>query len=51
MSGSEDYVIAQLKTITSIKDAYGTFGPYDIITKIEDNDGRNLSESNCRIKA
>lgn len=42
--GAEDYIITQLKTINSIKDAHGTFGSYDIITKIEDNNGRNLNE-------
>lgn len=48
--GSEDYVITQLKTINSIKDAYGTFGPYDIITKIEDNDSKNLGESIAELR-
>ncbi len=34
-SGKEDYIISNLIKIPSITDAYGTFGTYDILTKLE----------------
>jgi len=33
-SGTEDSIIANLNRIDSIKEAHGTFGAYDIITKL-----------------
>ncbi|MGI0003209.1 MAG: Lrp/AsnC ligand binding domain-containing protein [Nitrosopumilaceae archaeon] len=33
--GSDDYVVSNLKAISSVKSAYGTFGLYDVIAKIE----------------
>jgi DNA-binding Lrp family transcriptional regulator len=37
-SGTEDSVISNLKNIPSITNAFGTFGSYDILTKIESTD-------------
>ena len=37
-SGKEDSVISNLRNIPSITNAYGTFGSYDIITKLESSD-------------
>ena len=36
--GAEDSVISNLSKIPSITDAYGTFGTYDILTKLESYD-------------
>lgn len=33
--GSDDYVVSNLKAISSVKSAYGTFGLYDVIAQIE----------------
>ena len=33
-SGAEDSIITNLNKIDSVKEAFGSFGPYDIITKI-----------------
>ncbi|KAG2475488.1 MAG: Lrp/AsnC ligand binding domain-containing protein [Thaumarchaeota archaeon] len=33
--GSEDYVVEELKRIPEIKNAYVTFGAYDIIVELE----------------
>jgi len=37
-SGTEDSVISNLNNIPSITDAFGTFGAYDILTKLESSD-------------
>ena len=37
-SGTEDSVISNLNKIESVKEAHGTFGSYDILTKLESND-------------
>jgi len=36
--GAEDSIISNLSKISSITDAHGTFGSYDILTKLESND-------------
>lgn len=41
-SGKEDYIISNLKKIPSVTDAYGTFGTYDIIVKLESSNEENL---------
>ena len=33
--GSDDYVVSNLRSISSVKSAHGTFGLYDVIAKIE----------------
>lgn len=33
--GSDDYVVSQLHSISIVKSAYGTFGLYDVIAKLE----------------
>jgi len=41
-TGTDDSVISGLKNIDSVKAAYGTFGSYDIITKLESPDELKL---------
>ena len=43
--GSEDEIISSLKHIESIKEIHGTFGAYDIITKIENSDSDKIRET------
>ena len=33
--GSEEFVIKELKKIEIVKEAYGTFGSYDVFIKLE----------------
>jgi len=40
--GSDDYVISQLKSVNSVKDAHGTFGTYDVIARLEDPNEERL---------
>ena len=42
--GSEEGIIDELKHIDSVKEVHGTFGAYDIITKIENDDRDKLRE-------
>ncbi len=42
--GSEEDIINDLKHIDSVKEVHGTFGAYDIITKIENPDKDKLRE-------
>ncbi len=42
--GSEEGIIDDLKHIDSVKEVSGTFGAYDIITKIENPDKEKLRE-------
>ncbi len=42
--GSEEPIIESLKHMGSVKEVHGTFGAYDIITKIEDHDSDKLRE-------
>ena len=37
-TGTDDSVIANLKNIETVKAAYGSFGPYDVIAKLESPD-------------
>jgi len=41
-SGTEDSVISNLNKIPSVTDAFGTFGVYDILTKLESSDEQNI---------
>ncbi|MEX0862645.1 Lrp/AsnC ligand binding domain-containing protein [Nitrosopumilus sp.] len=41
-SGKEDYIISNLIKIPSITDAYGTFGTYDILTKLKSSNEEDL---------
>lgn len=41
-SGTEDSVISNLHKIESVTEAHGTFGPYDILTKLESNDEQKI---------
>ena len=41
-SGADDSVISNLKMIDSVKEAYGAFGAYDIITKLKDETSKKI---------
>jgi len=41
-SGTEDSVISNLNKIECVKEAYGTFGAYDILTKLESSDEQKI---------
>ena len=41
-SGTEDSVISNLKTISNVNQAFGTFGTFDILTKLESADDITL---------
>ncbi len=43
--GSEDAIIEDLKHIESVKEVSGTFGAYDIIAKIENQDREKLRDT------
>ncbi len=43
-SGSEDKVISQLKSLEGIKEAYFSYGVYDIITKVEADSMEKLKD-------
>ena len=42
--GSEELIIQQLKNIDDISEVSGTFGAYDILTKIESSTVETLRE-------
>ena len=42
--GSEEAVIAHLKSIEGVKEVHGTFGAYDILAKIESDRVESLRE-------
>ena len=42
--GSEEAVIAQLKSIEGVNEVHGTFGAYDILVKIESERVETLRE-------
>jgi len=44
-SGSDNYIVSNLKTIETVREAYGTFGTYDVIAKIESDSEDKLNES------
>jgi len=43
--GSEDAIIEDLKHIESVTEVSGTFGAYDIIAKIENQDREKLKDT------
>jgi len=43
--GSEEAIIEDLKHIESVKEVSGTFGAYDIIAKIENQDREKLRDT------
>lgn len=44
-SGSDDYVILNLKSIETVKEVHGCFGDYDVIVKMESNSEDALKKS------
>ncbi len=43
--GSEESVISELKLIEEVVDVHGTFGAYDILTKVESSQVEALRET------
>ena len=43
-TGTDDSVIHNLKNIETVKDAYGVFGPYDAIVKLESADEKRVEK-------
>ena len=43
--GSEEAVISELKSIESVKEVHGTFGAYDVMTKVESDQVEALREA------
>ena len=43
--GSEDKIISDLRKLEHIKDAVGTFGAYDMVSKIEAETSEQLREA------
>ena len=43
--GAEEYILAELKHITQIKNAYVTFGAYDIIAEIHAETQEDFEET------
>jgi len=43
-SGSDNYIISNLKTIETVREAYGTLGTYDVIVKMESDSEDKLKE-------
>jgi len=43
-SGKEDSIISNLKNIPSITNAFGTFGSYDILTKLESSTEEDIQK-------
>jgi DNA-binding Lrp family transcriptional regulator len=41
-AGKEDSVISNLRNIPSVTNAFGTFGSYDILTKLESDTEKNI---------
>ncbi len=43
-SGSDNYIVSNLKTIETVRESYGTFGTYDVIAKMESDSEDKLKE-------
>ena len=43
--GSEEEIIQQLKALDGVKEPHGTFGAYDILTKVESSTVEALRET------
>ena len=43
--GSEEHIIAELKTLDDIKEVQGTFGAYDIIAKVSSESVEKIRET------
>ena len=43
--GSEEAVIAELKSLEGVVEVHGTFGAYDILSKVESNQVESLRET------
>ena len=47
-SGAEDSVISNLNNVESITDVYGTFGTYDLLTKLESANEQTIQDDISR---
>jgi len=43
--GSEEQIIEELKQLSDVKEIHGTFGAYDILTKVESDTAEKLRET------
>jgi len=43
-SGSDKYIVSNLKTIETVREAYGTFGTYDVIAMMKSDSEDKLNE-------
>ncbi len=43
--GSEEEIISELKTVEGVKEVHGTFGAYDILSKVEAETSQPLRET------
>jgi nitrate reductase NapAB chaperone NapD len=49
-SGSDRFIMDELKTIHGVKEIEGTVGAYDIVVKIESETTRSLSDTIVKIR-
>ena len=47
-TGTDDSVLSNLKNIETVKAAYGAFGPYDVIVKLESSDDIKVEQDISR---
>jgi len=43
--GYEEQIIEELKHLSDVKEIHGTFGAYDILTKVESDESNTLKET------
>lgn len=48
--GAEEYIVEELKRMTDVKNAYLTFGAYDVIAKIETPDQDSFEKAVASIR-
>jgi len=46
-SGTEDYVISNLRNISNIRNLYGTFGSFDLLITLESNNEDDIQNDIC----
>lgn len=46
-SGTENYVISNLRNISSIRNLYGTFGSFDLLITLESNNEEEIQNYIC----
>ena len=48
--GAEEYIVEELKHMSDVKNAYLTFGAYDVIAKIETQDQDSFEKAVASIR-